>query len=336
MKCPLCGNPEVNKRLDGYFEPVEGIDYTVLLCPQCKVEFTDPMRNPGKEWYKKSEFYRDSDNPVTGELNPRMKPFFEHEFPEGLKLLDVGCGFGNFLLHAKRKGFNCAGIDFSEKQAETARRNSGVADIEAATLKVFLDKYPGRKFDVITLFGFLEHQEDPSGIMDTCKSMLQDKGYVAINVPNGKRPLWFGNREGWDLPPHHLTRWDPVSLAAFVRRKGFTPVLERETPVTVTHMFNQLIGIRLNKTIQTLVSAMKRLIFKSDTDIDASFEELSAKTSSKNSFNLLNIRLLRRLPLLCIKAAAWLLTLPVTLPSAVYYRAAKNRGCELFILARLS
>ena len=43
---------------------------------------------------------------------------------------------------------------------------------------------------------------------------------MAITVPNAARPLPFG-REDFDLPPHHLTRWTPAALRAFLEREGF-------------------------------------------------------------------------------------------------------------------
>jgi len=47
------------------------------------------------------------------------------QLKEGERLLDVGCGWGSFALHAaQRHGVSVVGITLSPPQAETARRRA--------------------------------------------------------------------------------------------------------------------------------------------------------------------------------------------------------------------
>jgi cyclopropane-fatty-acyl-phospholipid synthase len=59
---------------------------------------------------------------------------------EGERVLDVGCGWGSFVIHAAtRHGVNAVGITLSEHQAELARqraRDAGVADRTACSGRV--------------------------------------------------------------------------------------------------------------------------------------------------------------------------------------------------------
>jgi cyclopropane-fatty-acyl-phospholipid synthase len=78
----------------------------------------------------------------------------------GERVLDVGCGWGSFALHAAtRHGINVVGITLSEPQADLARRRAaeaGVADkvdIRVADYR----ELSGEQFDAIASIGMVEH-----------------------------------------------------------------------------------------------------------------------------------------------------------------------------------
>jgi cyclopropane-fatty-acyl-phospholipid synthase len=78
----------------------------------------------------------------------------------GQRVLDVGCGWGSFALHAaSRHGVHVTGITLSEPQAEVARRRAaevGLADridIRAMDYR----ELSGEAFDAIASIGMVEH-----------------------------------------------------------------------------------------------------------------------------------------------------------------------------------
>ena len=78
----------------------------------------------------------------------------------GERLLDVGCGWGSFAIHAAtRHGARVLGITLAERQAELARervRDAGVADrveIRIADYRELVEE----PFDAITSIGMVEH-----------------------------------------------------------------------------------------------------------------------------------------------------------------------------------
>jgi cyclopropane-fatty-acyl-phospholipid synthase len=82
---------------------------------------------------------------------------------EGERVLDVGCGWGSFAIHAAREhGVNVVGITLSEPQAEFARRRVaelGLADQVEIRVMDYRDvgiQYP-RRFDAISSIGMVEH-----------------------------------------------------------------------------------------------------------------------------------------------------------------------------------
>jgi cyclopropane-fatty-acyl-phospholipid synthase len=79
---------------------------------------------------------------------------------EGMRVLDVGCGWGSFAIHAAREhGVHVTGITLSAGQAELARtrvREAGLAD----RIEIRLQDYrelAGEPFDAISSIGMVEH-----------------------------------------------------------------------------------------------------------------------------------------------------------------------------------
>jgi cyclopropane-fatty-acyl-phospholipid synthase len=78
----------------------------------------------------------------------------------GDRVLDVGCGWGSFALHAARKhGAHVVGITLSEPQAELARERAeeaGVADLVEIRVADYRE-LSGEQFDAIASIGMVEH-----------------------------------------------------------------------------------------------------------------------------------------------------------------------------------
>ena len=78
----------------------------------------------------------------------------------GERVLDVGCGWGSFALHAARKhAVHVTGITLSEPQAALARERAtagGVADRIEIRVADYRD-LTGEKFDAIASIGMVEH-----------------------------------------------------------------------------------------------------------------------------------------------------------------------------------
>ncbi|HEY1687957.1 MAG TPA: cyclopropane-fatty-acyl-phospholipid synthase family protein [Solirubrobacteraceae bacterium] len=79
---------------------------------------------------------------------------------EGERVLDVGCGWGSFVLHAATHyGVNAVGITLSPSQAELARRRVAEAGL-AERVEIRLADYrdlAGEHYDAIASIGMVEH-----------------------------------------------------------------------------------------------------------------------------------------------------------------------------------
>ncbi len=81
---------------------------------------------------------------------------------EGERILDVGCGWGSFVIHAAREhGVHALGVTLSPAQAELARRRVAEAGLEDR-VEIRVCDYRdlgnvGERFDAIASIGMVEH-----------------------------------------------------------------------------------------------------------------------------------------------------------------------------------
>ncbi len=78
----------------------------------------------------------------------------------GMRLLDVGCGWGGMVLHAAAQhGVRAVGVTISERQAELARKrvaDAGLTDLVEIRLQDYRDVDDG-PYDAISSIGMFEH-----------------------------------------------------------------------------------------------------------------------------------------------------------------------------------
>lgn len=156
---------------------------------------------------------------------------------EGDKVLDVGCGWGSFVMHAaEHHGVNAVGVTLSPSQAELARKRvqeAGLSDRIEIRLADYRDLI-GERYDAIASIGMVEHVG--SSQIDVYARRLADllsPGGRLLN--HGIARLQHGNPEAGpfseryvfpDAAPLHLSRIVlALEQAGFVNEhvEGFAP-----------------------------------------------------------------------------------------------------------------
>ena len=100
---------------------------------------------------------------------------------EGERVLDVGCGWGSFAIHAaKHYGVEVLGVTLSERQVELGReraREAGVADRVELRVADYRE-LAGQQFDAISSIGMVEHvgEERIDRYMGTLHGLLRPGG----------------------------------------------------------------------------------------------------------------------------------------------------------------
>ena len=104
------------------------------------------------------------------------------------RVLDVGCGTGNFALKAAKKGANVLGIDFAEEAINIAKKTRKHPNLNFENVDV---KNIKEKFDIIVSIGTLEHMDEPFKTLKKLKLHLKPKGKIIITTPNWTNPRGY-------------------------------------------------------------------------------------------------------------------------------------------------
>lgn len=229
--CPLCESVKTEKT--SVVHVVGDTEYSLNACSQCTVQFWTPFVNPGATWYESDERYSDRNQDPILTPNEKHRGVVAYFGDKAGRVLDVGCGTGNFLVHAESKGWEGWGIDFDADAIASGTSALGLTRLSVANVQEFSAAHQGLLFDLITFFDVIEHLDDHTSFMQEVRELLTEKGHVALSVPYRHCWRWLIPH---DLPPRHLTRWDEVSMTRFLERHGFTVTYAKRLPVSFYYL----------------------------------------------------------------------------------------------------
>ena len=107
----------------------------------------------------------------------QIKKFMKKKSPI---LLDIGCGSGTFLDICKKNGFQVEGVDPSPSVKQTVLKDYNINVHQGDFNKIKFSE----NFDIITMWGVLEHMSDPILTMKNIKKILKKDGMLIFEVPS--------------------------------------------------------------------------------------------------------------------------------------------------------
>ena len=135
----------------------------------------------------------------------------------GMRVLDVGCGWGAFAIHAAREhGVHVTGITLSEPQAQLARERAAAAGLaDQVDIRVMdYREITGETFDAIASIGMVEHVGSVNVDLYMAKlasllkpgGTLLNHGIARLRVGDAEAGP-FSERYVWpDAAPLHVSR----------------------------------------------------------------------------------------------------------------------------------
>jgi SAM-dependent methyltransferase len=270
IECPVCSNSEVLKKAnrktpkDFGFKDFEGI--SIFSCPQCHAEFAWPRETMNYDHVTEEFKIYDSftskedfegrlhhvlqctahwkDSPVVYHLLSLLN--FRGEF------LDFAAGSGYLTELARRLGYKVNALEinvnfrkFISDEIPDATVFESLAHIKNAT----------KKFNVILGMHIIEHLPDPIAVLKELRSLLEPQGIAIIVVPNLRRAYYRFGEKGqeiedqieWDgvpgdFPPHHITRFDAVTMKTALQNSGFKNIAIGYPLINVYDLFHHGLG----------------------------------------------------------------------------------------------
>lgn len=165
----------------------------------------------------------------------------------GAKVLELGCGAGQFIREIKkiRPELACYGSDISQHAIAIAKQaNDGVVyDLSTESKSPYEDNF----FDAVLIYDVLEHVENPGLILTEVNRMLKSGGVFYSFVPCEADSLSFWNllhklglkRELTKMYAGHINKFSRKSLINLVESYGFIAERIRYSE----HVLGQLLGL---------------------------------------------------------------------------------------------
>ena len=222
--CPLCGSSESE-----FLYTLNCFSY--VQCSNCEMNYVNPRLDTEKvldrhfaeshDFMFENLLMKNFDFRVNTVAKKKVNKLEELTTKKG-KLLDVGCGAGDFMLAAKNSGWDVTGIEVSEKAYAYGTNKLGLKIFKDLKRDEFNDE-----FDVVTLWGVIEHLKDPVPIMKLCKQYLKKDGMVVLethNLDSLTAQYQIENQESIDRileGDKHILNFNVKTLRYLVEMLGF-------------------------------------------------------------------------------------------------------------------
>lgn len=138
---------------------------------------------------------------------------------EEKKLLDIGCGTGDFLKTAQQNNWHVFGIEPNKEARDIANKKTNNSVFETEQLL----KFEPISFDVISLWHVLEHLPNLEEQIAIFKKLLKPNGTLIIAVPNYKSYDAKHYKQFWAAydVPRHLWHFNQASISKLVSKQSF-------------------------------------------------------------------------------------------------------------------
>ena len=231
MKCRVCGAPLLAEPLlrcgqmpaaaqhlpdKKLLEDDQPVDFNLLQCSGCGLVQLD---------VEPVAYYRDVIR--SGGYSTTMHRLRHEQYErflsicpvEGKRILEVGCGQGEFLRVWREDGFR---VDAYGIENDAALVEKAVAD-QLQVTQAFAEEetcaLPGAPFDGFCSFNFLEHQADPNGMLRCIYHNLTQEAYGLITVPSLEYIL--EKESYYELIRDHLVYYSQDTFRFVLEKNGF-------------------------------------------------------------------------------------------------------------------
>lgn len=227
-RCPVCHSLRESGRFQAR-DPHYGNSgrWWLRRCADCGSLALDPMPTDDEllGLYPDEGYYafrlaperpvRDRLKQLVGAAPGTKEPSFERPG----RVLDFGCGAGDFLLRMRAAGWSCAGVEVSSSALEVARSHG-------LRVEKNLAAYPAASFDYIRANHSLEHVTRPREVLEEMFRVLAPGGTLFIGVPTNEslNARLFGEHWWYLGAPVHPVTFSTRGLVSLVRAVGFEPI----------------------------------------------------------------------------------------------------------------
>lgn len=164
----------------------------------------------------------------------------------GQRLLDIGCGNGDFLANARDAGWDVLGIDADPKAVAVAKQRG----LDVSVGRIDLLAGESGRFDAITVSHVLEHLHDPRQFIHVVHRLLKPGGVIFVDTPNIESrgaQRWGRNWRGLE-PPRHLVLFSLEGLVGLLKAGGFENIETKRRTTVRRPMYLASLRMQMGKS----------------------------------------------------------------------------------------
>lgn len=260
LTCPICGKKnnfenkiKVSKK------------YSYIVCKACSggLLYPLPKNKETRKRYESETYCSSLSSPIRNKLLGWFLRQRIYQIPsewmisrfEPGKILDVGCGNGEFLYELSVNGWDVIGTDISNVACKNASKRIGNGKVKKGN---FLKLNFRGKFDVISFWHVLEHLYEPRDYIRKARKLLSNGGRLVGEVPSFDTPLikLFGASYAWIIVPEHLLYFSKKSLIKLFNENGFSSVELNSPPRALLNYSLSFYNNLLNRSVSPTISKM--------------------------------------------------------------------------------
>lgn len=193
-KCRVCGHELFREPLLRYenmpksaqylpdartLESDKGVDLEACQCSGCGLV---QINNEPVPYYKEVIRAAAFSDEMKGFRERQFNSFIERHSLKGKKIIEIGCGRGEYLALMQKYGVDAYGLEYSEKSV------SHCIDNGMKVSKGFIEstdyKLENAPFDAFFIMNYFEHLPDPRSLLGGIYKNLVSDGIGLIEVPN--------------------------------------------------------------------------------------------------------------------------------------------------------
>lgn len=229
INCSVCNSKDYSSFLVCKDNTVSRETFNIVQCVSCGFKYTNPRPEENKLGnYYKSEDYVSHSNTTKGFINSVYQIVRKYTLLKKLqlisgyyktgKILDIGCGTGEFLKLLKDTKWVTSGIEPSPDARKMAIENYNLDIKEETEIK----NMESESFDVITMWHVLEHVPNLNERIEDLKRLIKPNGLIIIAVPNYTSLDAKTYKENWAAydVPRHLYHFSPKDIDTVFKNHG--------------------------------------------------------------------------------------------------------------------
>ena len=202
---------------------------------------------------------------------PMRVSFRAAQIKSGQRLLDIGCGRGEFIFNAALRGAKAVGIDYSVDAIRLAKET--ITDIPPPAYRPLLYlanaqylPFQDSTFDVVVWLDVIEHltSKETNNTLTEINRVLKRKGRLVVHtMPNlwyyklgyylwriiapTARASWPNNNSTAFSQARHINEQSVLSLARKLREYGFTSKVWLQTHIETKYLLSHIVHYILLK-----------------------------------------------------------------------------------------